>query len=352
MEPGGVLWRHRSVTRIRWGVAALALAATAFGVGSIGTDEDPTTVRTERMRDAAADSSGPAASPEHGAGAEQVRAVVARTTADGTLLRVIERSWEEGAPQGGGWTPPPSCVSVASLEIGLVTDDFVTAGWADVFGAAPDGAALWGSGTVGAGQLGLVSYAAVRTDDDGMVVQLVHAGDVVDEVAADGGWAIVAAQVPGELTEVVYGDARRSLGETDTPYQAAECQPPPPALPNDVRAASADELAAMQAALDGVFSRDPNGDPTDPRPRLTDASRLTDEWLADMRAAVASYTETGVEVEIAEAGVRDDGTGAAVYRLVGPPVGWNVAELAIVDGAWKVATRSWCDIVGMVFSCP
>ena len=351
MEPGAVLWRHRSVTRIRWGVAALALAAAGFGVGRVSTEDEPTTVRTERLRDAA-DSTGPPAPSMHEGGMERVRAVVARTTGDGTLVRAIERSWEEGTLEDGGWTPPPSCRSVAGLEIGLVTADFVASGWADVFGAAPEGAALWGSGTVGAGELGQVSYAAVRTDEDGSVVQLVHEGEVVDEAAAAGGWAIVAAQVPGESTEVLYGDVRRAIGEMDSPYQAAECQPPPPALPGDVRAASADDLAAIQAALDSVFARDPDGDPIDPRPSLTDASRLTDEWLTEMRAAVASYTKTGVDVEIAEAGVRDDGTGAAVYRLVGPPVGWNLAELAIVDGAWKVATQSWCDIVGMVFSCP
>ena len=357
MEPGALLWRHRSVTRIRWVAVVIASAAILFGIGRVsGRDDGGTTVRTERVAESAL-SRGPAAGGfpvDEGMGGEHVEPLLARTADDGTLLRVLRRSWTDGyVPAEGEWSPPPACRSTEGLDIGLVTDDFVTSGYAEVFGGpAPSAAEVLGSGTVGYGAIGEVSYAAVRSGDEGLLVSLEHGGTVVDSVEVHDGWAIVAAQVPSEGTEVVVGDERRPIGAIDSRWDDPECQPPPPALPDDVHAASADELAAIQAALDGVFARDADGDPTDPRRNLTDAARLSDEWLGDMRAAVASYTETGVEVEIAEAGVRDDGTGAAVYRLVGPPVGWNVAELAIVDGTWKVETQSWCDIVGLVFSCP
>src|SRR5690349_5595187 len=133
MEPGPGLWRHRAVTRMRWMAVAVLIAVTAFGFGRIDGGDDGTRVRTERVRESAAsDGAAPAPgkrSAGYESGGEIVEAVLARTADDGTLVRVLRRSWEAGvAEEGAGWSPPPQCTSTAGLEIGLATDDFVTTG--------------------------------------------------------------------------------------------------------------------------------------------------------------------------------------------------------------------------------
>ena len=327
----------------------LALAMVAFGLGRIdgGADGGDTAVRTERVRETAA-----ASGPE----LTEVRPVLARTATDGTLIRAIEERWEQSSPSMGEWTPPAWCMGSASLSIGLVTDIHVAHGWATVYDDLRDGATaeLWGSGEAGYPSMGVVAFAAVRTEDDDLVVRLLHDGDVVDETTPIDGWAIVAAEVPQEGSEVAFGDEVRDLGgNDDNRYATSDCQPPPPRVPEDSEPADAKTVAAVQAALDGVFARDVDDDePRDPRIHLTDTSRLTDDWMEGMRVAVEPYTHAGTAVEISDVGLTSDDEAVAIYRLVGPPVDWRPAMLERIDGEWKVATDSWCEVIGLVFSCP
>jgi hypothetical protein len=261
-------------------------------------------------------------------------------------------------------------VAVGNLEIGLVSDTYVTLGWAELFQWADDEIALAGAGWAGYPQLGPFLYAAVRTNDDVREARLVRDGTTVDATAPTGGWAVLAAQLPpggpspegvdasGEV--VLVGDDgaeldRRSTTVPDNPYDRPECQPPPPGLPPEVRPAAApdaDAVAAITSAFDGAFGRS-EAEERDVRPFVQDGDRLDDAWAEDLRARTADYGITEVRAVVHEVGFLDDTTAIVVFDLVGTPLGWMLGEAVLVDGTWRVSSQTWCALVEQTgVTCP
>lgn len=312
-----------------------------------------------------------------GYGSQLVQPLIARTAADGTQVRAVELRWDTtGAPEvpEPAWEPPDECVSVAGLEIALLTDTYGAMGWSEVFTDLRAPVEVWGSGWTGHHTLGSVVFAVVRTTDDAVAVRLLHEGRRVDEMAPEDGWAIVAAQLPATTVppltpegapdvdaeiEVVGADGsvvlRRSAFEIDSPFELPECQPPPPGLPADVRPAGEADAAAVDAigvAYAGVFGR-PRDETVDPRPFLQDGDRLDDAFLEGLRESVGDFAIQEITVNIIETGFIDDATAVVVFELQGAPIGWQYGEAVEVDGEWKVSSQTFCSLVGMVGAvCP
>lgn len=357
-------------------VAAVVAGAAGYQLGRVeGEEARPATVVAAKGEDAApvaADAASQGASgPSFDEGAapvgEEVTPVAARTTASGLVIRAIEVGWshtpDEFAP---GWVPPPVCRPAGNLEIGLVAEQYVGMGWAQLFEGVPGAFAVWGSGATGHTSLGPLLFAAVRTTDAVRAVRLLQDGAVVDEVLPENGWAIVAAQgpatsspaspVPAGAEVEIEGDGgvleRRPLGQVDLPYDLPECQPPPPSLPPEVRPAGeadAESVAGIEAAYRGVFEPPPD----DLREHLAGSDQIDDGLLGRVAEQAASYGVQELTVQFHDIGFLDDGTAVVVFDLLGAPLSAMYGEAVRVDGTWKVSAQTWCSLISLMgVSCP
>jgi hypothetical protein len=293
------------------------------------------------------------------------RPVLARTAADGTLVRVLEARWPQEHVPPDSWVPPPQCLTVGSLEIGLVSDDAVATGGSNILGEPPERFAVWGSGWTGYPTLGPFLYGAVRVTEGVGSVRLVRDGTVLDEAAPAGGWAVVAARAEpvrtgeprfdGTLVEVLGDDghvlAAMPLGATELSEPRRECEAPPPPLPAAARPTGTDDAAAVAAirvAYRGVF--EPGADV---RAHLTGGDRLDDALLAQVRQGAADMGIDGVTVEFHELGFVGDDRAVVTFRLDGAPLGWMHGGAVLVDGMWKVDAQTWCSLIaGLGPTCP
>jgi hypothetical protein len=296
------------------------------------------------------------------------RAVLQRTTDDGTRVTVVKLVWPaQGDPYGdagAGWVPPPQCRPTGDLEIGLGGTKQTAMGWASAFADVPNGAVVRGGGVTGHPALGPILFAAVQVGDDVDRVRLVLAGDVVDGTAPTNGWAVVAVELPrrdrpDDLTipdghlEIVGAGATRELPVTPEEMDRPECQPPPPTIPSDARPAGDGDASAVeeiQQAFRAVFS---GGNGPEEWPVLvSNGDQLDDELIERIRKLGENYKETDIQLEFRETGFVDDATALIVFRLRNL-VDWKVGQADLVDGHWLVSSQTFCHMIAMSsITCP
>jgi hypothetical protein len=300
-----------------------------------------------------------------------VTAVVARQADDGTQIRVVQSTWPvtTGDHADPGWMPPAACVSIGSLEIGLVSDAYVAMGWGELFQSSEQVAVVSGSGWTGYPRLGAFLYAAVQATGEVREVHLDYQGRTLDRVTPTDGWAVVAAQLPAvttPLTEefnpvgqiVIIGEggaelSRRTTGQTDTPYERPECQPPPPGLPEGVEPITDPEVRqAIETAFRGAFER-VEGEVLEGRAFIQQGDRLDEEFLDDLSDRTADLGITDIHLVVKEIGVVDDRTALVLFELDGTPIGWQYGEAVLVEGSWLVSSQTWCSLVEQAgVTCP
>lgn len=302
-------------------------------------------------------------------GASEVAALAHRTAKDGTRVTAVEIRWGQAAAYGddsGEWVPPPQCQPVGDLEIGLTGDVYTAMAYASAYDRGRDISRLRGFGMAGHATLGPFVYAAVQTSPDARSARLLVDGDVVDVADPEDGWAFLAAQLPAQeaedglalpedaTVEVVTADGTHQLAPDEMQFvPGPECEPPPPALPDDTQPADEAVADAVADAFRAVFAQRDAEVPKDFRALVADGDQLDDELLAEIDELGKNYSDTsGVVVDVHDVRLVDEHTAVVVFRIRNL-LGWTIGDASLVDGRWLVSGQTFCNLIAISsLHCP
>lgn len=307
------------------------------------------------------------AAPAGAKGAGDLDRVGIRDSEDGVTLRLYEGSFAIGG--GPDLELPERCFPNQEIQIQLSTRELATQVWFGVHRAKtiePQGQ------VVGTMEDEPVAVVVARVPKGVDRVEMRFAGGSTDAMTPlRGGWVVLGSKLdkaPQELDRVpLLNQPGPSLGRityfdeddkrttqrvaTFGGYLDPECQqppPPPPPLPDATGPPPADEpaaRAAVEQAYTTVFSQ-ADEDRDDRLAAIEDGEsvRAASEKIAELYPEIGPTSLKIDEIRFlneTEAAVRFD------ILLDGNPItATTVGRALLIDGTWKIAKATYCELLG------